>query len=130
MVQFINYISLYIENSVKGNGFTFKGSKSSIFSLASLLSRGSTFKDKNLLLRSKFFPLKVDPILEELCSSHKQTGSRKSYFPLKTTVEKYRGVPIHSIIFLQQTPSHRIYSAIRRGFHLSRITTNNLISSM
>ena len=26
--------------------------------------------------------------------------------------------------------SHRIYSAIRRGFHLSRMTTNNLISSM
>ena len=25
---------------------------------------------------------------------------------------------------------YRIYSAIRRGFHLSRMTTNNLISSM
>ena len=26
--------------------------------------------------------------------------------------------------------SYHIYSAIRRGFHLSRMTTNNLISSM
>ena len=26
--------------------------------------------------------------------------------------------------------TYRIYSAIRRGFHLSRMTTNNLISSM
>ena len=25
---------------------------------------------------------------------------------------------------------YRIYSAIKRGFHLSRMTTNNLISSM
>ena len=87
MVQFISYISLYIENSVKGNGFYFKGSKSSIFCLASLLSRGPLLKIRICSFRSKFFPLKVDPILEELCSSHKQTGSHKSYFPLKTTVE-------------------------------------------
>ena len=26
--------------------------------------------------------------------------------------------------------NYRIYSAIRRGFHLSRMTINNLISSM
>ena len=35
------------------------------------------------------------------------------------------------ILFYQpKTQEYRIYLAIRRGFHLSRMTTNNLISCM
>ena len=39
-------------------------------------------------------------------------------------------------VFMRETMTilesftYRIYSAIRRGFHLTRMTTNNLISSM
>ena len=36
----------------------------------------------------------------------------------------------YSVLRVAITHTYRIYSAIRRGFHLSRMTTNNLISSM
>ena len=43
---------------------------------------GSTFKVKNLLPRSKFFPLRVDSILEGLLQPAKQIGSHLSCLPL------------------------------------------------
>ena len=41
------------------NGYTYKGSNSTIF--ASLLSRGQLLKQIICSSRSKFFPLRVDP---------------------------------------------------------------------
>ena len=41
-------------------------------------SKGSTLKGKDLLPRSKPFPLKVDPVLEELSHPGKKAAIRKS----------------------------------------------------
>ena len=43
--------------------------------------------------------------------------------------QKQSGLVLH---FVAQNClfQYRIYSAVRRGFHLSRMSTNNLISSM
>ena len=50
--------------------------------------------------------------------------------PIALRKAKLYGVlALLSAIGLIET-KYRIYSAIRRGFHLARMTTNNLISSM
>ena len=48
---------------------------------------------KNLLPRSKFFPVRVDPISEGGCHPEKLTGSHKSCSSVKMA-EKYRVVPV------------------------------------
>ena len=44
------------------------------------INGGQLFKERICSSRSKFFPLRVDPILEELCCPWKQSGSHKSCF--------------------------------------------------
>ena len=63
------------------NGYTFMRSNSQFhFWFPSKLE--STLKEKNLLLRSRFFSLRVDPFSEVFCHSGKQAGSHKSCSPL------------------------------------------------
>ena len=68
---------------VKVNGYTFKGSNSVIFIVASHINGGHLIKVKICSHRSKFFPLRVDPILGRLCPPGKQTGSHENCLPLK-----------------------------------------------
>ena len=57
---------------------------------------GSTLKERICSCRSKFFPLRVDPILEGLPLPGKQTGSHKSCNPFKNDGKtKHEGVPIY-----------------------------------
>ena len=65
----------------KVNGYISRGSNSVILIFASLLNGSLLLKGKNLLLRSKFFPLRVDFILEGFYPSGNQTGSQKKLFP-------------------------------------------------
>ena len=78
----------------KVNGYTFRGSNSVIFIVASHINWGHIIKERLCSHWSKFIPLRVDPILGRLCPSGKQTGSHENCLPLKT-VEKDRGIPIH-----------------------------------
>ena len=61
----------------KKNEYTFRESNSAILISASIL-KGPTLEEKNLLLRSKFFPLRIDLVLQELHSQQKQTGSQEN----------------------------------------------------
>lgn len=72
----LGYVSILIVN-----GYTFIERKSFI-SVLPFFSMGSTPEGKNLLLRCKFFPSRVDPISGEFQSQEKQTGRHKSCFPL------------------------------------------------
>ena len=55
------------------NGYTFRGSNSVIFIFASHMNWGHLIKERICSRWSKFFPLRVDPILERLCPLGKQT---------------------------------------------------------
>ena len=77
------------------NGYTFRGSNSDILIVASLPGGAQLLKQRICSSRSKFFPLRVESILELPHSPGKQTGSHKSCFPLKIKMaEKHDGVPI------------------------------------
>ena len=67
---------------LKVHGYTFRGSNSVIFIVASHLIRGQLLKKRICFFRSRFFPFKVDLILKGLQCLGKQTGSHKSCFPL------------------------------------------------
>ena len=58
-----------------------KGSNSVIFIFVSIFNMGQLLKEMICSLRSKFFPLGVDPILEELCCPGNQTSSHESCSP-------------------------------------------------
>ena len=60
---------------LKVNGYTFKGSNSFIN-----LHKGSNLKEKNLLPRSKFFPVRVDPILKRAVWSSKQQKANRNFY--------------------------------------------------
>ena len=74
----------------KLSGCTFRGSNSTTSIFVS--QWGSTFKERNLLPRSKFFSLRVDPILEGGSKSIKckQEVSQYYYSPLKQDMSAYR----------------------------------------
>ena len=57
----------------------------------------STLRGKNCPTSCKFFPLRVDYLLERRRSLGKQTGSPKSCspFPFVKMAEKHRRLPIH-----------------------------------
>ena len=55
----------------KMNGYIFRGSNSAIFIFASFLNGGQLLKERICSYRSKFFPLRVDTILEGVCCSGK-----------------------------------------------------------
>ena len=61
---------------------TLSGEATLIFIFASYLIRGLLLKERICSPRSKFFPLRADPILKGLHCPEKQTGSHKNCFPL------------------------------------------------
>ena len=75
------------------NGYTFRGSNSVIFIVASHINWGHLLKERICSHWSKFFPLRVDPILERLHPACKQTGSLKNCLPLKTCRKKMEVYP-------------------------------------
>ena len=75
---------------LKVNRYTFKGSNSITYHLASPFNGGQPFKEIICSLGSKLFLLRVDLDLKKLCHPGKQTGSHKSCLPLKNG-----GVTIH-----------------------------------
>ena len=80
--------------AIKVNGYTFRGSNSFIlFFFASHLFRGQHLKERICSPRSKFFPLRVDPILKGLHCPGKQTGSHKSRLPLQKWRKKMEVYP-------------------------------------
>ena len=60
-----------------------RGSNSAIFIFVSLLNGDQHLKERICSFWSKFFPLKVDSILEELNHPEKQTGRYKSCPPFQ-----------------------------------------------
>ena len=77
-------------------GYTFKGSNSASFIFASHLIRGHLLKRTVCSSRSKFFPLRVDPILKGLHCPEKETGSHKSCIPFGKMI----GVLMHLNMFV------------------------------
>ena len=67
---------------IKASEYTLRGSNCIIFVFGSLLNRGYLFKERICSFRSKFFPLTVDLVLEELYCPEKQTESYDSCSPL------------------------------------------------
>ena len=67
---------------VKKNGNSFRGSNSAIFFFASLFSGAQLLRKRICSNRSKFFPSRVDPILEGLYYVGRQSGSHNRLFPL------------------------------------------------
>ena len=63
-------------NQIKVNGFNIKGSNSVIFILASFLNGSYLSKERICPFWSKFFPLRINPILERL--SQPRETNRKS----------------------------------------------------
>ena len=63
----------------KVNGYTTMGCNSVIIILGSFLNRVQLLRERICSHRSKFFPLRVDAILETLCP-----GVLKNCIPLKT----------------------------------------------
>ena len=54
------------------DGYTFRGNNCHFY-ICFYLKEGLILKEKNLLLWSKFFPLRVNPILGGLCQLREQT---------------------------------------------------------
>ena len=72
----------YFVINIKVNGYTLGEATLYFFIYASHLIRGQLLKKRICSFRSKFFPLRVDPILKGLLCPENQTGSHKSCFPL------------------------------------------------
>ena len=70
------------------NGYSVRGSNSAISCFVPLFNIGQLLKERICSYRSKFFPLRVDLLLERLHLQGKQTGSQETYFPCKMA-EKY-----------------------------------------
>ena len=70
----------YSTDMVKVNGYTFRGSNC-VISVFSLLNGITTENERISCHKSKFFPLKVEPISGELYCIGKLTVSYKSCFP-------------------------------------------------
>ena len=84
-------------DTLKMNGYAFKGSNSLSF-LPPTTSRGQLLKKRICSSRSKFFPLREDPILRRLRPPGKQTGSHDNCLPLKTLLYKKWVYP-YTLIF-------------------------------
>ena len=68
---------------LKVNGYTLSESNSVIFILGLLLNRDQFLKQRICSSRSKFYPLRVDLILESFRSVGKLAGSRERFCPVK-----------------------------------------------
>ena len=75
------YLQAGLSVCLKVSGYTSKGSNSVIFIFVSIFNMGQLLKEMICSLRSKFFPLGVDPILEELGCPGNQTSSHESCSP-------------------------------------------------
>ena len=72
-----NQTGISRETQTHMNGYTFRGSNY-VFIFASVLNGGQFLLGRICSYRSKFFPVRVDPILEGPCCPGKHTGSHKS----------------------------------------------------
>ena len=87
--------------------------------------QASTLKEKNLLLQSKFFPLKVDPIFGRPHLPVKQNGSHKNWLSLKTWRKKVEVYPWNlNIRMLSQEINVCIYCVSLKTETRGRITAN------
>ena len=68
---------------LKVNEYTFRGNNSFIFIFATHLIRGQLLKKRICSPRSKFFPLRVDPILKGLHNKQEVTN----FFPVVEAIE-------------------------------------------
>ena len=75
---------------------TLSGEATLLVSLLPHINWGHLVMERICSHWSKFFPLREDPILGRLCPLDKQTESHDNCLPLKTWLEKDRGVPIYS----------------------------------
>ena len=64
--------------------------KATVLYFASFLSMGLLLKERICSSRSKFFPLRVDPIAKCYVHPEKQTGTHANY--IKLFLEKRQGV--------------------------------------
>ena len=62
-------------SKIKLGGYTFRGNNSVNFIFGSFLNEGHLLEGRICSPRSKFFPLRVDPNLDEFHHPGKQTGS-------------------------------------------------------
>ena len=86
------------------NACTFRGTNPILLIVASNIYWGLLIKERICSHRSKFFPLRVDPILGRLrpLGNCKQTGSLENCLPLKTWRKKMEVYPNS----LNVVPSH------------------------
>ena len=77
-------------------GYTFRRNNSSIF--ASLSDEGQLINERICFSGSKFFPLRVDPVLEKFCHPGKQKGSHKSCSPLQNWQKSMEVFPCALVI--------------------------------
>ena len=76
------------------NGCNFRGNYSAIIIFASFVNGGQLLKERICSHRSKFFPLRVDQLLE-LCSVGKQTEIHEKLFPFADMMEKHGDIYSH-----------------------------------
>ena len=69
---------------LKVTGYTFRGSNSVIFIIASYINWGQLINERICSHRSKFFPLRVDPFMGRPRPPEKETGSHENFLLLKT----------------------------------------------
>ena len=74
--------------ALKMNGYTFRGSNSVIFIIASHINWGHLIKERIRFHQSKFFPLRVDPILGRLSSRQANKVTKLSPFKNMARKEK------------------------------------------
>ena len=82
-----------LRSHFKVNGYTFRGSNSYFLFFASHLIRGQLLKKRICSPRSKFFPLRVGPVLEGLDCQGKRTGNHESCSPLDRKTSRYTHTP-------------------------------------
>ena len=76
------------------NGYPFRGNYSAIIIFASFVNGGQLLKERICSQRSKFFPLRVDQLLE-LCSIGKQTELHEKLLNFADMMEKHGGIYSH-----------------------------------
>ena len=101
------------------SSYTFRRRNSVIFIVASNVNWGHLIKERICSHWSKFFALRVDPILGRL--SGKQTGSHENCLPLKTWRKKMAVYPFTlSPSYWAATVGDKLRTAYRISFHESQ----------
>ena len=90
LAQLVLENQFHTNNLINMNGYTFRGSNSVIFIVASHINWGHLTKERICSHRSTFFSLREDPILGRLCLPNGQKGSHENCLPLKTWRKKIK----------------------------------------